>query len=348
MQFYVSEDLAKASGPKVHRDDCRQFLRRKPAATTTRWHGPFVSYTTALAELDRVSKGHRQPANPDPRCCKPAVNHIRSSAQVSLLRAEVCGTPRGFGQSRTEDSWRACIARGQWSQRPGTPLQGPLHITMSFRVNAQSGQYGHNPEPNGTDLDNLVICTLSGLIPHAARPTAAVISSASEITTLQATKVLVEHDEDAGMDLVVCQAEDSVLPELLCWQPVFEFSVRRETGDLRADTRHAAREANSIGRHFSTQDRVGIAAIFSSRYKNNIGAQETLKAIIDGLGASQATSGRTFFHRAPGKGEYNSDDSIVFALDIRKVPEFPDGTVARVLVFDLAHATLAGASLVKR
>jgi hypothetical protein len=74
MDLYISDDLAQASGPKIHASECHFVLRRKLDATTMVWHGPFKSYPEATERLESIARGHRQDANSDPPCCKPGKN----------------------------------------------------------------------------------------------------------------------------------------------------------------------------------------------------------------------------------------------------------------------------------
>lgn len=47
--FVVYQDLAKASGPKVHRQECFYYQRwLNTSTTTTTWHGPYESEQKAM------------------------------------------------------------------------------------------------------------------------------------------------------------------------------------------------------------------------------------------------------------------------------------------------------------
>lgn len=71
MGYVVYEDLRWAAGPAVHRDTCSQYVRRKPNATTVRWHAGFADYSSAVAKANAIARPPKYPARLDPQCCNP-------------------------------------------------------------------------------------------------------------------------------------------------------------------------------------------------------------------------------------------------------------------------------------
>ena len=68
--FVVFEDLAKATGPKVHSSDCFYYKRwRQNPTTTTTWHGPYESDERAWKICERIAM--RTGMNPSKHECFP-------------------------------------------------------------------------------------------------------------------------------------------------------------------------------------------------------------------------------------------------------------------------------------
>lgn len=55
--YVVYQDLVKASGPKVHRKECRYYQRwLNNSTTTTTWHGPYETEEEAMRVCTRVAR----------------------------------------------------------------------------------------------------------------------------------------------------------------------------------------------------------------------------------------------------------------------------------------------------
>ena len=70
--YVIFEDLERATGPAVHRDDCPRYIRRKIGAKTVRWHNGFPDYAAASAKAKSIERPPKCPACLNPPCCKPA------------------------------------------------------------------------------------------------------------------------------------------------------------------------------------------------------------------------------------------------------------------------------------
>jgi hypothetical protein len=78
---------------------------------------------------------------------------LRSPGDV-LAKGVVLGTPRTYGDRRTEDIWRRTITNGSWNGIPRLlSCQLPLNLDFEFRVNPFSSRYNGNVSRNGPDLD---------------------------------------------------------------------------------------------------------------------------------------------------------------------------------------------------
>jgi hypothetical protein len=130
----------------------------------------------------------------------------------------VRGTPRTYGDRKTEDIWRTCIAEADWrvSTDLPTPVEESAFLTFRFLINPSSPLYGRHEAGNGRDLDTMVIGALAGLISSPSRPTANRLARASAVWGFAAVKELVNDDYASGAEITIS------------WKPIptrQEFSV---------------------------------------------------------------------------------------------------------------------------
>jgi hypothetical protein len=69
--FVVFQDYDKATGPKVHREECRYYQRwlKNPTTTTTTWSRPYESEQKAMDECRRIAR--RTGMSPSRASCCP-------------------------------------------------------------------------------------------------------------------------------------------------------------------------------------------------------------------------------------------------------------------------------------
>lgn len=89
----------------------------------------------------------------------PSINALIAAEESTCdIFGRVRGTPRTYGSRKNDDIWRACIRDGQWTglDRYPMPIDGPVFLTFSFRINPRSSLYGPQVFPNGRDVDTMV------------------------------------------------------------------------------------------------------------------------------------------------------------------------------------------------
>jgi hypothetical protein len=67
--YIVSEDLVKATDPKVHRTSCGHYQRwRREGSETTTWHGPYATREEAWKICQQIAnRMGKQPV--EAACC---------------------------------------------------------------------------------------------------------------------------------------------------------------------------------------------------------------------------------------------------------------------------------------
>ncbi len=238
-----------------------------------------------------------------------------------LWKGVVAGTPRTYGDRRTEDIWRHAIVAGRWE---GTlPLQTiltPVHLDFEFRVNPQSAAYGRNVSCNGPDLDTMVIGALAGLLNsrNPDRPTLRLIGQGGQCKSISASKCLVDNDNQTGFTLLVRPGGALPFDESSNEAPL-SFYVGRQS--LKTDRRRAvqdtAEQANATGFRAPRNSRIEITLSFAEGLTRNPLSADWLEAVIDGLGASRVGSDR--FFDGPSIQEFGYDDSVIYRLNCAHV-----------------------------
>jgi hypothetical protein len=130
---------------------------------------------------------------------------IATERSICNIVGQVSGTPRTYGDRKTEDIWRTCVRDGHWKGVDANPepIDSPVFMTFSFRVNPQSGAYYQQVSPNGPDIDTMVTSALVGITAGADRPSRRLLTRASNCWGYAATKEIVENDCETGVDITI-------------------------------------------------------------------------------------------------------------------------------------------------
>ncbi|MCC6349835.1 MAG: hypothetical protein IT347_09635 [Candidatus Eisenbacteria bacterium] len=245
-----------------------------------------------------------------------------------VIRGTVRGTPRTYGDRRTEDAWRRQVVAGRWSGHEDAtlPIRRSIELQFTFRINAGSKDYGGASFPNGRDLDTLVVqsSTSAALLVgrNSVRPSLRWVDGPLLVRRVLASKVLVETDADAGVEITLRPATEQ--PSIHPYQCALEFQVLeaevRNDGLAKAIKRTVG-AANRAGVRFPATARIGLSLLFSDAERpRNILSEALLEKTIDALGASPVGD-RRLFDETPGSRTIlrdNTDDSIIFKLYAEK------------------------------
>ena len=112
---------------------------------------------------------------------------------VLLKRTWVPGTPRGFGDKKTENEWLQAMVSVLGSKGQGL-IDGRYEIELEFLLDIESPNYRDQNRPHGTDLDNLVKLTIDGLTPLRGRGTG-MIKDDKSVFRIVASKELVDRKD---------------------------------------------------------------------------------------------------------------------------------------------------------
>ncbi len=242
-----------------------------------------------------------------------------------VCKGVVIGTPRTYGNRRSEDIWRNAIVAGQWEG--ATPLQTictPLHLDFEFRINPQSVSYNKNVSSNGPDLDTMVIGALAGLTDsrNPLRPTLRLLGHAGLCKCVTASKQIVECDTLSGFSLHVRQGSTMQFDKSVMVDPL-SFFVERQSlrSDRRRAVQQAAEKANVNGFRAPKNSRIKITLAFAEGVTRNPLSADWLEAVIDGLGASHVNSER--FFDGPPTQQFGYDDSVVYRLICAQIHDLP-------------------------
>src|SRR5438552_2371356 len=138
MSYYVSEDLVNASGPRVHAESCGNYARRKPNATTMKWHGPFATSDAALAHAERIARGSNSAAVHS--CVRPSAETSFTPGQgypASPSGAPEAGAPAvGVSWFKAEDLW---VPGSQRLSRHRANALGRATLSKGLRVRNHRG-----------------------------------------------------------------------------------------------------------------------------------------------------------------------------------------------------------------
>ena len=252
----------------------------------------------------------------------------RDGSAEMICKGVVRGTPRTYGNRRSEDIWRRTIVEGNWEGVDAISiLQIPVHLDFAFRVNPKSPAYYRNVSSNGPDLDTMVIGALGGLLDsrNPERPTLRLLREGGLCRSLTATKSIVDSDDTTGFTL-------SIRPvDVICFQNLqdpggFSFFVDWKSlkKDRRRAVQQAAEQANGSGIRAPKGTQVEIELAFSETLTRNPLSADWLEAVIDGLGASRVGSQR--FFAGPPAQAFGYDDSVVYRLTWRPGPRFAPGS----------------------
>ncbi len=249
------------------------------------------------------------------------------------IRGRVQGTPRTYGDSRTEDAWRRAVVGGLWAghESVSLPLDCEVELQFNFAIHAASADYGGAPHPNGRDLDTLVVqsSTSAALVAgrNTERPSLRWIGDPRLVQRVIASKRLVASDKEAGVEILIRPPATEPMPAP--GKRVLDFEVsegdRRSLGLVEA-VKRAVAVSNQGALRFPSSSRISLFLTFSAaRRQINLLSEELLEKTIDALGASPVGN-RRLFDEVPGRqpGRFNNtDDSIVFELQAEKVEALP-------------------------
>ena len=267
---------------------------------------------------------------------------IAAERSAFLIAGHVAGTPRTYGDRRTEDTWRGCICSGQWTGlgAHSAPINSSVFMTFTFRVNPRSSAYRGNVSANGPDLDTMVIGALSGIVAgnrRSDRPSLRLLRRASNCWGYAATKRLVDSDLDAGVDITIsARVPDSTFRDLLPNADI-SFTVFCGGGDRRERAKLAAETSNVNRRVFPAHMPIAMSITFSDiDPARNVTSADQVEALIDGIGAAVVGERRLF---DPPKGtvsdgRFGYDDSCVYALLVARCHLNDDRIDAVVDIFD--------------
>jgi hypothetical protein len=252
----------------------------------------------------------------------------RGSGIDVLWKGVVLGTPRTYGDRRTEDIWRRAITEGKWEGADALcTLQIPLNLDFEFRVNPNSPFYNRNVSPNGPDLDTMVIGALGGLLScrNPERPTLRLIQHGGLCQLVTASKSIVDSDEQVGFTLHVNPA-DVISFEGPLNDANLSFFVSRQSlkAHRRRAVQQAAEQANCSHFRAPRGTRIEISLAFAEELTRNALSADWLEAVIDGLGASRV--GSEHFFDGPPTQEFGYDDSVVYRMVCARVQGLPAET----------------------
>jgi len=230
------------------------------------------------------------------------------------------GTPRTYGDRRNDDLWRMQICKGLWRgiDEHSTPIESPVFMTFTFRVNPSSVAYRGHSSPNGRDLDTMVIGALGGITAGTDRPSLRLLKHAATCWGYAATKEMVGNDGDTGVDITVSLRPPQSFAEFRTMLPDPNLSITVLRGNNRKEMAKRAVETGNANQEFfpaCTPFSMAIAFDEVGR-KCNVTAGDHIEALIDGLGAA-VVGERRFFDASKGKviqERYGYDDSCIFAL----------------------------------
>jgi hypothetical protein len=269
------------------------------------------------------------------------MSRIETPSDV-LWKGIIQGTPRTYGDRRSEDIWRCAIIDGQWEGSGAiSTLQIPLHLDFQFRVNPHSPRYNRNVSSNGPDLDTMVIGALGGLL-HCRNPelpTLRLIQQGGLCQVVRASKSIVDSDEQAGFTLHV-RAGEVLSFEVPQCDTSLMFCVSRHNLKVhrRRAVQQAAEHANKSGFRAPRGKMLEIRLAFAEDVTRNPLSADWLEAVIDGLGASRVGCER--FFDGPPSSEFGYDDSVVYRLDCARVRDLPHDIGLHVCCTHLNSVTI--------
>ena len=126
--------------------------------------------------------------------------------KVVVPRTWVSGTPRGYGNRKTEDEWLAALTRDlsryERSVEKSSDRGGGYEIDLEFMIWPRSPKYWGQNLPHGTDLDNLIKTTIDGLASTRGRGLG-IIFDDSAIYRIKASKSLVMDERSTGVWITI-------------------------------------------------------------------------------------------------------------------------------------------------
>ena len=255
--------------------------------------------------------------------------HGRATASNPSIHGQVRGTPRTYGKRSTEDIWRQAIVSGEWPDLSGIPLDGPVSLEFSFRVDPACRDYNNVVSKNGPDLDTMVVGALDGLVEsRSGRPTVGILRNRQQVVMIRAQKELVSQTGQAGVDISILPCDGSAFERLRSWQypPALTFDVSKldlKEASRKEGVKNAASTANGANFRAPRSSRIGIFLAFNESTTSSPFTAGWLEAVIDGLGASVVGDNRFFDVPIKPKSEFGNDDSVVFWLACAKVKDLP-------------------------
>ena len=126
--------------------------------------------------------------------------------KIVVPRTWVSGTPRGYGDRKTEDEWLAALARDlsvyKRSVENSSDSGGGYDVDLEFMIWPRSPTYRGQNLPHGTDLDNLIKTTIDGLASTHGRGLG-IIFDDSAIYGIKASKFLVMDERSTGVWITI-------------------------------------------------------------------------------------------------------------------------------------------------
>lgn len=233
---------------------------------------------------------------------------------------QVTGTPRTYGNRKSEDIWRTSIREGLWKGigERLEPIDSPVFMTFSFRVCPQSKAYNGCVSPNGPDIDTMVIGALGGITAGNGRPSLGLLSRASNCWVYAATKEIVESDAQAGVEVTISLRPAISLADFRDMLPKPDLSFTILRGKKRQEMAKLAVESNNVNqRSFPAHTPISMAIAFAaSGQQRNVTSADQIEALINGMGAA-VVGERRFFDGPKGritKERYGFDDSCIYSL----------------------------------
>ena len=251
---------------------------------------------------------------------------IATERSICNIVGQVIGTPRTYGDRKSEDIWRTCVCNGQWKGVDANPepIDSAAFMTFSFRVNPQSSAYYGRVSPNGPDIDTMVIGAMGGITAGNDRPSLRLLTRASICWGYAATKEIVENDCETGVDITISLRPAPDFEEFRAWVPNPDLSFTVFRGKKRQEMARLAVESSNVNqRVFPACTPIAMAIAFAEFGQDrNVISADQIEALIDGMGA--AVVGERRFFDAP-KGtvtmqRYGFDDSCIYALLVGRFP----------------------------
>lgn len=252
------------------------------------------------------------------------------------IQGLVLGTPRTYGNRKTEDAWRLEICQGQWTgcDSLSLPLTGLVEVTFGFRVNPRSPQYYGAVSLRGPDLDTMVVGAMDALVDgrNKTRPSTRLLQTGRVVSSISASKTLVTSDTDSGATIEIRPGVEHHYERHAC-DLGFDV-VYSELRDLRHTVKNAAEQHNTGGTRAPAELPLHVRILWGSAFRgSNVHSADKLEAVIDGLGASVASkAGLRFFDPPPFSrfAEFGYDDSGVVSLHSTVVDDAPLDVLLRV------------------